>query len=115
MASILLVDDDVGLVRAGKRLLERKGHEVVTASNGLEGFVAYQSGAFDLIITDYNMPVRDGRGLILALQEVGCKVPVIGVSGDVSQFEGIEYSGRLEILPKPYGRDLFDLLDDCLS
>jgi len=59
---ILFVDDDKAIVDAGKRILERMGYRVSTATGGLEAlkFFTSEKKPFDLIITDMTMPDLTG-------------------------------------------------------
>ncbi len=52
MKTILVVDDELSIVTAWKRVLQLEGYRVVTASNGREGLVAANEEKPDLIITD---------------------------------------------------------------
>jgi CheY-like chemotaxis protein len=63
MYSILLVDDSVALREALARSLTRRGCRVTTAAGGLEALDLLRSGAFDVVITDLNMPDRGGLWL----------------------------------------------------
>lgn len=60
MAKILVVDDEAPLRTVVCRFLERIGHEVVPATNGLEGVEAYGAGDFDIVLMDVVMPVMGG-------------------------------------------------------
>lgn len=60
MLSALVVEDNVALRSAVARFLERKGWQVVTAANGLQGFDAVRRRPFDVVISDVNMPGRGG-------------------------------------------------------
>lgn len=57
---ILIVDDLAEDRRFLRYIVERQGHEVVEAANGLEGFRATLLNSPDLIISDALMPVMDG-------------------------------------------------------
>lgn len=63
---ILAVDDDSVLRRMYSDILTESGYSVETASNGLDAFNKLISRAFDLVVTDINMPLLDGIGLYLA-------------------------------------------------
>jgi len=63
---ILAVDDDSVLRRMYSDILTESGYSVETASNGLDAFNKLISCAFDLVVTDINMPLLDGIGLYLA-------------------------------------------------
>lgn len=60
MSRILAVDDEKKACALLKRFLEVKGHEVVTAGNGIEALEKLKSNPVDLIITDILMPEMDG-------------------------------------------------------
>ena len=57
---ILLVDDDKAIVLLVKKILEKAGHTVATAGNGLEGLEMIEAFKPQLIITDWIMPRMDG-------------------------------------------------------
>jgi CheY-like chemotaxis protein len=80
-ASILLVDDNRNGTLARVRLLEEQGHRTTTASNGEEGWQAFSSDKFDLVITDYRMPRMNGQELIQKIREVRPDTRIILLSG----------------------------------
>ena len=57
---ILLVDDDVDLVKVMSGTLESKAYEVVVAYNGREGLEKARKEKPDLVVLDILMPVADG-------------------------------------------------------
>ena len=66
---ILLVDDDEELCRMFGALFRRKGFDVTTSQDGLAGYEAAVSGAFELLIADLNMPKMDGWGLLRLIRD----------------------------------------------
>lgn len=60
MPRILLVEDNELNRDMLARRLERKGYEVVSATDGLEGVERASSGGIDLILMDMSLPVLDG-------------------------------------------------------
>ncbi len=60
---VLLVDDSAIAREAEAALLRGLGHEVEEAADGEEGWARLQSGGFQLLLTDVNMPVLDGIDL----------------------------------------------------
>lgn len=58
--SILVVDDNDALRESVRRVLARKGCQVTTATNGLEGLEALRGQPFDAIVSDVQMPERGG-------------------------------------------------------
>jgi two-component system, cell cycle response regulator len=66
---ILVVDDDSAIQMLLTRLLEKAGHSVAVASNGIEGLKAVRNFMPQLIITDWIMPEMDGIGFCKALRQ----------------------------------------------
>jgi len=65
---ILLVDDEPTQRLILARLLKRAGYEVETAGNGREALARLESGEFQLMITDWEMPEMDGIALCSTLR-----------------------------------------------
>jgi two-component system NtrC family response regulator len=66
---VLLVEDEVNMVRMLAKILERKGYEVATAANGELALQHLDRTSTDVVITDLNMPVMDGMQLLRAMHE----------------------------------------------
>ena len=69
MARILVADDEKDIIAAFKSLLEKDGHEVVTASDGKEAVEKAKRLSPDLIILDVMMPTLDGYAAHAQLSE----------------------------------------------
>lgn len=61
--SILVVEDSITSRALLKNILEAAGYRVSTAVDGLDGYTTLKTGAFDLIVSDVEMPRMDGFGL----------------------------------------------------
>jgi two-component system chemotaxis response regulator CheY len=66
--SILTVDDSASIRQMVSFTLKGAGYEVVEAVDGEDGLQKAKSRAFNLILSDQNMPRLDGIGLIKALR-----------------------------------------------
>lgn len=66
---ILLVDDDRAIQLLVRRILEKAGHTVVTAANGVEGLSLVDKFKPQLIMTDWIMPEMDGIEFCKALRQ----------------------------------------------
>ena len=66
---MLVADDDLGIARSLKEILEPDGCRVVTASDGLEALEKLMAQPFDVVLTDVVMPNMDGHELFLTLRE----------------------------------------------
>jgi CheY-like chemotaxis protein/anti-sigma regulatory factor (Ser/Thr protein kinase) len=58
--TILLIDDELGVQRALRHLLQRSGHDITTATNGQEGLAALEARSYEVILCDMRMPGLDG-------------------------------------------------------
>jgi len=68
-SKILVVDDDLDIIRATKRVLEARSYQVITALNGEECLERIREDRPDLIIMDLLMPKLDGFGVCRELRE----------------------------------------------
>jgi DNA-binding NtrC family response regulator len=104
-ASILLVDDDVELLKALTKVLERAGYEVVPHTDARSAIecVSQTKRRFDLVITDMFMPGMRGTSLLTAFKTAFPTVPVVVITafGDWGQYAEVLQAGALEYLSKP--------------
>ncbi len=79
---ILVVDDSIAVRELERRLLENKGYGVVLAVDGIDGWNAVQTGSFDLVVTDVDMPRMDGIELVRRIKSIRhtSAIPVMIVS-----------------------------------
>src|SRR3989344_9581527 len=69
MAKILIVEDDLLLLKMYRRVFVHNGFEVETAGDGKEGFEKAKKSKFSLIITDVMMPKMNGLELLEKLKK----------------------------------------------
>ncbi|WP_022694321.1 response regulator [Ponticaulis koreensis] len=95
---VLIVDDSKYCRLTLHAMLEAWGIECITASDGEEGFLKVLKHQPDLIITDLQMPVCDGFGLIEKLTDINDRriPPVIVLSSNLSHFE----ADKIELLKR---------------
>ena len=77
---ILLADDEQAVRHAYALLLGIDQHKVVEASNGSEALELYTREAFDIVITDYQMPVMKGNELARRIKELKPSQPIIMIT-----------------------------------
>jgi EAL domain-containing protein (putative c-di-GMP-specific phosphodiesterase class I) len=102
-AKVLLVDDDEAILRGYSRLLTKHGFQVVTAGDGDAAQRALTTGAYDVIVTDIDMPKLDGIELLERARRHDLDVPVLLVTGAPTletAIQGVE-RGALRYLLKP--------------
>ena len=105
---ILIIDDDPDILDVMDLALSEH-YEIFKASNGREGLQIAQSKAPDLIITDYVMPVMDGKKLCRELKKdiLLQHIPLIMLTGKgeiKDKVEGLE-AGVDDYLVKPFEPD----------
>ncbi len=77
---ILLVEDEEPLRACLRMMLELEGHQVTEASNGAEALNIFASGHFDLVITDFEMPVMKGNMLAVRLKLLVPSLPILMIT-----------------------------------
>jgi CheY-like chemotaxis protein len=122
MANILVVDDDVPFVKAQAEFLRRSGHTVSTAANGKEAMDLVARDDFDLVITDLNMPEKEGLETIAELRRTVPKIKIIAMSGGTvmigakDSLSMAQMFGASFTLAKPFsGQTLITAITQVLS
>ena len=100
-ARILIVDDEIPLARGIARIVHGMGHKPTT-SGPREAMEKFKSSAFDLVISDLNMPGIDGMRLTSMILKVdpSARVIIHTANEQVSKEELIA-GGACDILRKP--------------
>ncbi|MBF0217535.1 MAG: response regulator [Candidatus Omnitrophica bacterium] len=95
---VLLIDDEIDLVKAVSTRLMSKGYEVIPAFDGNEGVRKAVRELPDVIILDIMMPGKDGYTVIRELKRAPAtkNIPVIVLTAkqemkDLFEPEGVEY------------------------
>lgn len=101
---LLVVDDDNAIQTLLSRTLSSMGYDVNFASNGLEALTLFQANRYDLVITDFQMPLMDGWQLSRLVKEQSPTTPVIVITGccDGRHLEKLILNGVDAIIPKPF-------------
>ena len=104
MASILVVDDEIGIRELLSEILSDEGHAVITAENAATARAARQREQLDLVLLDIWMPDTDGVTLLKEWASHGqLTMPVIMMSGHATIDTAVEATryGAMEFLEKP--------------
>jgi CheY-like chemotaxis protein len=100
MCTILVIDDEKGILGVIREALTRFGHSVEIAYDGIEGIQKFDGGSYDMVITDLRMPGLDGRGVVQHIRNSSKNsVPVIGISGTPWQAQDSDFDA---VLSKPF-------------
>jgi len=73
---VLIIDDDISLLRLLKRSLEKAGYDVAVASSGAEGLREMYGQQPDIVVLDVMMPVMDGWEVCKRIRELS-DVPIV--------------------------------------
>ncbi len=113
---ILVVEDEKHIAEAVKLNLKMLGHEVVLATNGLEGLNQWREFNPDLVIVDLMMPEVDGIGVITEIRKSDPKIPILVISAKDQVKEKIRCLslGVDDYMSKPFNLDEFLLRVDRL-
>ena len=102
---ILFVDDEESLARLGENILKRLGYQVTVLSSVMDALALFreQPDAFDLVITDLNMPVMNGTTFAWTLLELRPDLKIILTTGYSATLtpEAAQELGFRALLPKP--------------
>lgn len=105
---VLLVDDELPLRRVLERILTQLGYDVVTAGDGVEAQARLvQAGAFDVVVTDLQMPRAGGIEVYRRARELGLSSRFLFMSGEISpDLRDADFVGEGALfLEKPYTID----------
>jgi two-component system NtrC family response regulator len=107
MPKILIVDDDASLRRVLEYNLAEEGYAVATACSGEEALAALGKGAFDLVVTDIQMPGISGMELLARVRQETPETQVIVITafGTIERAVEAMKAGAFEYVTKPFNRD----------
>jgi CheY-like chemotaxis protein len=109
MARVLVIDDEPDVRWLLRLSLERVGHEVILAEDGLRGVAMAQRQRPDVIVLDLMMPVMDGYGVLEALgkdaRTAGLPVLVLTAKAIPEEEARVTGAGAKRFLTKPFDPD----------
>ena len=112
---MMLVDDEERFLSTTKKLLEKKGYEVITASSGSEALEKLQSHTVHVVILDVKMPGMDGMETLKEIKRLHPLTEVIMLTGHAtveSAVDGMK-CGAIDYLMKPC--DIDELIERALQ
>jgi DNA-binding NtrC family response regulator len=110
VARILIIDDEASIRRPLQIILERAGHEVVSAANGSEAVRLWRQCPGDMVITDIHMPEKNGLEAIIELRQIAPQVRILAMSGGdlnarVDVLGDAALLGAVQTISKPFTLD----------
>ncbi len=119
---ILLAEDNLVNQKLAVRLLEKQGHTVAVAQNGLEALAHLKNSSFDVVLMDVQMPEMDGLTATRAIREqerhTGKHLPIIATTAHAMKGdrERCLEAGMDEYLSKPINaRELYQTISQVLA
>lgn len=106
MKKILIVDDQVAMIKILSEILSKENFKICTAPNGLLGIKKAIEEKPDLIIMDVMMPVKNGIDAIREIRQISelklTPVIVLTAKGGLNDSQMVFDVGANSFLPKPF-------------
>ncbi len=113
LPSILIIDDESGILETLRILLKNEGFDVTTAQGGKAGLEALKTNMPDMVLTDVRMPQVTGIDILTAVREQDPETPVILMTAQASLQTAIQAvnEGAFYYIQKPFSND--DMVAIC--
>ena len=100
---ILVIEDEIFLLKTIESRLKEKGYEVLTAINGIVALEKVQEESIDLILVDVEMPQMNGYTFVTKLKELKLakSIPIVVMTDHQEMQEIFKRKGVKEFLDKP--------------
>ena len=101
---ILIIDDEIDVCNFFKRLLHKKGYQVVTATSEKEALIALEDWDFNVAMVDLKLPDTDGLTLLQLIKRAQSSCEVIIMTGFSTIKTAVEamHLGAFEYIEKPF-------------
>jgi len=120
MSRVLIVDDEDSMRLLVARAIAMDGHDIMTASDGAEALeiLGNTDSAFDLLLTDIQMPIMDGIALALAAARDFPDLTILLMTGFAEQRERASGLNAIayDVITKPFSvADIRTAVADALA
>ncbi len=120
MSRVLIADDEESMRTLVARAIAMDGHDTVTAQDGAEALdiLTRENGAFDLLLTDIQMPVMDGIALALSAARDFPNLTILLMTGFAHQRERASNLSAIahDVITKPFSvADIRTAVADALA
>jgi CheY-like chemotaxis protein len=96
-------------------MLERRGHVVIEAENGDQGLRYYWAAPTDLVITDIEMPVKDGLQMMQELRDACPTARIIAISGDRGRLAAAQTFSQCTFEKPLCMEEFLDAVQECAA
>ena len=115
--SVLVVDDDVGIIETLQYLLLNEGYDVVVAKNGQDAIDVYRETRPDAVLMDIRMPIMNGFDAFFKIKEMDKNAQVILTSSyaiEDKEYQRAKKMGLGGILSKPFSfENIIKMINRC--
>jgi two-component system, cell cycle response regulator CpdR len=120
MSRVLIADDEDSMRMLVARAIAMDGHDTVTAQDGAEALeiLTREAGAFDLLLTDIQMPIMDGIALALSAARDFPRLTILLMTGFADQRERASNLNAIahDVITKPFSvADIRTAVADALA
>jgi DNA-binding NtrC family response regulator len=105
--SVLVIDDEAGILETLRILLKNEGFNPTTALGGKAGLDALESSAPDIVLSDIRMPTVSGIEVLAAVKARDPQLPVVLMTAQASMQSAIQAvnEGAFYYIQKPFRND----------
>ena len=116
MARILCVDDEPHVVALKCAILEAAGHTATSATSARDAIEKLQTHTYDAVVTDWRLGDASGRAVVQAAKSNHNTIPVIVVSGFVTEaFQAAEPMADLYLEKPVVPEELVTIVNELLK
>ena len=108
---VLIAEDSSVIQNLTKKILEQQEFEIESVKNGKEVIEKLESGNYDLILMDINMPILDGMECTKLIRKMDdpnkSRIPILAITGNAQNYSMADFKavGINEYLQKPLNFD----------
>jgi CheY-like chemotaxis protein len=104
MPTVLVIDDEFGIVDVLETILTEEGYQVLTACNGRQGLERLSTEKPDVVLLDFMMPILGGAEMlaVMASEPAYQVIPVIMISSLGEDVIAKKCTGYVAYLRKPF-------------
>ena len=105
--TVLVVDDEAGILETLRILLKNEGFTAITALGGKAGLDALRTSSPDIVLTDIRMPTISGIEVLTAARAQDPQLPVVLMTAQASMQSAIQAvnEGAFHYIQKPFRND----------
>ncbi len=115
---ILVVDDDLGILKSFETILKKRGYEVETAATAKDGIKLIKKTAFNAALLDIKLPDKDGTEVLKEIRKIRpgmIKIMITGFADIDNAVQSLNLGANAYIMKPVNPDELLRLLEEKLS